>query len=955
MQSLEQLENRGEFIGRHIGPNSSEQKEMLAQLGLNSLDELIDKTIPAQIRMESKFDLPEPMREDQALQYLQSIAQKNKVQKSFIGLGYHETITPNVVLRNVLENPGWYTAYTPYQAEISQGRLQSLLSYQQMIMDLTGLEIANASLLDESTAAAEAMAMARRVSKSKSNAFFVDRNTLPQTIDVVKTRAQAFGFSLIYGEASEAADHEVFGALFQYPNATGEVCDLSKLSQSLHEMGAIVAMACDPMSLVLLKSPGELGADIAIGSTQRLGVPMGFGGPHAAFFATKDAFKRSMPGRIIGVSIDAHGQTALRMTLQTREQHIRREKANSNICTSQVLLANMAVFYAIYHGPEGLKQIATRIHKLTQVFATGLRQAGAKVITQQFFDTIVVDLGKKAHQAFHNANAAGYNLRHVSGSELGISFHEKASLADVIALWNALLGEDAVKLNASEIEANLEASIPSALLRTDAILSHPVFNKHHTETQMMRFLKKLENKDLALNHSMISLGSCTMKLNAVSEMTPVTWQEFSDIHPFAPHDQVEGYLEMIESLAEQLKAITGFDAICMQPNSGAQGEYAGLLAIRRYHEARGENHRKICLIPKSAHGTNPATAQMMGMEVVVVDCDQDGNVEIEDLKAKAEQYSANLSCLMITYPSTHGVYEEAVKDICQTIHSHGGQVYMDGANLNAQVGLVKPAELGADVSHMNLHKTFSIPHGGGGPGMGPIGLKQHLAPYMSNHVVSPIDGPHRGQGAVSAAPFGSASILPISWMYITMMGAEGLRLATTMALLNANYVADRLRNYYPILYTGKNGMVAHECILDLRPLKAETGISEVDIAKRLMDYGFHAPTMSFPVPGTFMVEPTESEGKEELDRFCDAMISIYQEIMNVKNGIWPKDNNPLVHAPHTQAIALGHWERPYSRETAVFPLAYVKENKFWPSVSRIDDSYGDRNVFCSCPSIEMYS
>lgn len=955
MQSLESLENRGEFIGRHIGPNATEQKLMLDYLGLGSLDEMIDKAIPAGIRMESKFDLPEAMTENQALESLAAIAKKNKIQKSFIGLGYHETITPNVVLRNVLENPGWYTAYTPYQAEISQGRLQSLLSYQQMIMDLTGLEIANASLLDEATAAAEAMAMARRVSKSKSNAFFVDRNTLPQTLDVVKTRAQAFGFSLIYGAAEEAADHEVFGALFQYPNAMGEVSNLPQLIQNLHQMGAIVSLACDPMSLVLLKSPGEIGADIAIGSTQRLGVPMGFGGPHAAFFATKDAYKRSMPGRIIGVSIDAHGQSALRMTLQTREQHIRREKANSNICTSQVLLANMAVFYAIFHGPVGLKRIADRIHKLTAIFAQGLKISGAKVLTQSFFDTVVVDLGKKAHQAFHNAAEAGYNLRHVSGSELGISFHEKATKEDVQALWKAILGEDAAKLNFAELEASAESSLSSAQLRSDAILSHPVFNKHHTETQMMRFLKKLENKDLALNHSMISLGSCTMKLNAVSEMLPVTWKEFSDIHPFAPHDQVEGYLEMIEGLSEQLKAITGFDAICMQPNSGAQGEYAGLLAIRRFHEGRGEAHRKICLIPKSAHGTNPATAQMMGMEVIVVNCDAEGNVEIDDLRTKAEQYANQLSCLMITYPSTHGVYEEAIKEICQIIHSHGGQVYMDGANLNAQVGLVKPAELGADVSHMNLHKTFSIPHGGGGPGMGPIGLKQHLAPYMSNHAVQAIDGPHRGQGAVSAAPYGSASILPISWMYITMMGAEGLRDATKMALLNANYVAARLREYYPVLYTGKNGMVAHECILDLRPLKAETGITEVDMAKRLMDYGFHAPTMSFPVPGTFMVEPTESESMEELDRFCDAMISIHQEIMNVKNGIWPQDNNPLVHAPHTQAIALGHWERPYSRETAVFPLEYVKDNKFWPSVSRIDDSYGDRNIFCSCPPIELYS
>ncbi|QDQ26811.1 aminomethyl-transferring glycine dehydrogenase [Chitinimonas arctica] len=954
MTPLSSLENHNEFIHRHIGPDEAEMASMLATVGSDTLDALVKDTLPAAILGGTPCALPDAVTEEAALAEIRAIADKNVIARSFIGMGYHETITPKVILRNVMENPGWYTAYTPYQAEISQGRLQALLNFQQLVLDLTGLELANASLLDEATAAAEAMAMARRVSKTKSNRFFVDRDALPQTIDVMKTRAVAFGWELIYGSAAEAGDHEVFGALFQYPNVNGEIAELEAAIAAIKGMGGLVALATDPMALVLLKSPGALGADIALGSAQRFGVPMGFGGPHAAFFATRDEYKRSVPGRIIGVSIDSAGNPGLRMALQTREQHIRREKANSNICTSQALLANMASFYAIYHGPEGLKRIANCIHRLAAIFADGLKRVGVTVQTRHFFDTVVIDLGAKTHAAYEAALAAGYNLRHVSSSQLGVSFGENASRADVKALWNALLGDAAKALDVEVLDQERVAALPAALLRSDAILSHPVFNAHHTETEMLRFLKKLQNKDLALDHSMISLGSCTMKLNATAEMIPVTWPEFGGIHPFAPATQTRGYLELIEGLSEQLKAITGFDEICMQPNSGAQGEYAGLLAIRRYHEARGEGHRNICLIPQSAHGTNPATAQMMSMQVVVVACDDNGNVNVADLKAKAEQHGKNLACLMITYPSTHGVFEEAIREICDVIHSHGGQVYMDGANLNALVALVKPAEIGADVSHMNLHKTFCIPHGGGGPGMGPIGLKAHLAPYMANHVVAPVDGPHRGQTAVSAAPFGSASILVISWMYIRMMGGNGLKKATQAALLNANYMARQLSVHYPILYTGKNGRVAHECIIDLRPLKAETGVTEVDIAKRLMDFGFHAPTMSFPVPGTFMIEPTESESKAEIDRFVAAMATIRAEIAKVGDGSWPADNNPLRHAPHTQFAVIGPWERPYSREEAAYPLAWVRDNKFWPSVGRIDDAYGDRNVVCSCPSIEAY-
>ncbi|MBK9956857.1 MAG: aminomethyl-transferring glycine dehydrogenase [Rhodocyclaceae bacterium] len=934
--SLAALEQHDEFIGRHLGQDFADTAAMLAAVKAGSLDQLIAETVPASIRLSEPLKLAGPMREHEALAKLKAIAGRNVIAKSLIGMGYHDTLLPNVILRNVLENPGWYTAYTPYQAEIAQGRLEALLNYQQMVIDLTGMELANASLLDEATAAAEAMTMARRISKSKSNVFFVDEDCFPQTIDVVKTRAGFFGYDLVFGPAADAAKQDCFGALLQYPNDRGECRNLSEIIGAVKARGGVTAVATDLMALVLLKSPGSMGADIALGSSQRFGVPMGFGGPHAAFFACKDEHKRSVPGRIIGVSVDARGKQALRMALQTREQHIRREKANSNICTSQVLLANMAGMYAVYHGPHGLRTIANRIHRLTTILAEGLKAAGVKVLTEKWFDTLRVETTKAV---------PGYNLRKVSDTVGAIALNEKTTREDVAALLQALTGKPG---DIAALDAQAAANSPLAgLLRTDAILTHPVFNTHHTEHAMLRYLKKLQNRDLAMDHAMISLGSCTMKLNATAEMIPITWPEFADLHPFAPADQTKGSLELIESLMEYLKAVTGFPAICMQPNSGAQGEYAGLVTIRRYQAEQSKNaglgQRNVCLIPKSAHGTNPATAQMCGLQVVVVDCDDSGNIDIADLKAKAAEHAANLSCLMITYPSTHGVFEEAVKDICATIHAHGGQVYMDGANLNAQVGLTSPAAIGADVSHMNLHKTFAIPHGGGGPGMGPIGLAAHLAPHAPGHVVT------GGPGAVSAAPYGSAAILPISWMYITLLGGEGLTLSTKTAILNANYVAARLNEHYPVLYTGSHGRVAHECILDIRAIKAATGIAEIDIAKRLMDYGFHAPTVSFPVAGTLMVEPTESESKAELDRFIEAMIAIREEIRRIERGEWPADNNPLKNAPHTEADMIGDWDRPYTRQHAAFPLPWVAENKFWPFVNRIDDVYGDRNLFCACP------
>ncbi|OAV01850.1 MULTISPECIES: aminomethyl-transferring glycine dehydrogenase [Moraxella] len=935
------------FVHRHLGKDESEQQDLLKTVGFDDLDSFIDAVVPKAVRLNKDLDLPTAMSEHNALAKLRKMADKITVAKSYIGQGYSPARLPAVIQRNVLENPGWYTAYTPYQAEISQGRLEALLNFQQVCIDLTGMDLAGASLLDEATAAAEAMAMAKRVSKSKSNQFFVDERTYPQTLDVIQTRAKYFGFEVVVGDFDTAQNGEFFGAFFQYVGKDGDVLDLSSIIASVKQKGAYAIVASDIMSLVLLKSPADMGADIALGSTQRFGIPMGFGGPHAAYFAFKDKDKRSAPGRIIGVSKDAQGNTALRMALQTREQHIRREKANSNICTSQVLLANLTGMYAVYHGPVGLKRIATRIHALATAFAESVKKAGLAVRHDVFFDTVLVECGDQAEAIYKAAKDKGYNLWQHTNGGISVSFHEltdEVEFDELCQIFGANGSLDAVQVQLGD------------LLRQDEILTHPVFNSHHTEHQMLRYLKSLEDKDLAMNRSMISLGSCTMKLNATSEMLPITWSEFAGVHPFAPKSDTEGYIEMIDSLQTQLKAITGFDEISMQPNSGASGEYAGLLTIRRYHESLGQTERDVCLIPRSAHGTNPATAQMMGMKVVVVATDDNGNVDIDDLKAKCDEHSDKLGALMITYPSTHGVFEEGIRDICDMIHAHGGQVYMDGANMNAQVGIMQPADVGADVLHMNLHKTFCIPHGGGGPGMGPIGLKSHLAPFISSHSVAPVFNAQSEQSAVSAAPYGSASILPISWMYITMMGRDGLLAATKQALLNANYIATKLSEDYPVLYTGNNGRVAHECIIDIRPLKAETGISETDIAKRLMDYGFHAPTMSFPVAGTLMIEPTESESKAELDRFISALKQIKQEALKVQAGQdgWSLDNNPLVNAPHTQAVITGEWNRPYSREEAAFPLDYIKAHKFWPSVGRVDDVYGDKNLICSCPSIENY-
>lgn len=944
------LFNQNAFVERHLGNKKDDETKLLKTVGFENLDAFIDAVVPQSIRINRPLDLPSATTEHEALAKLRGMADKITVAKSYIGQGYSPTRLPAVIQRNVLENPGWYTAYTPYQAEIAQGRLEALLNFQQVCVDLTGMELAGASLLDEATASAEAMAMAKRVSKSKSNAFFVDERTYPQTLDVIRTRAKYFGFDVVVGDFDVAKNGEFFGAFFQYVGKDGDVVDLTDIIASVKEKGAYAIVASDIMSLVLLKSPADMGADIALGSTQRFGVPMGFGGPHAAYFAFKDKDKRSAPGRIIGVSKDAQGNTALRMALQTREQHIRREKANSNICTSQVLLANLAGMYAVYHGASGLKRIATRIHALAVAFAKAVKSAGLNVRHDVFFDTVLVDFDnqEQADKLYALASEKGYNLWKHDNHGISVSFHELTERDEF---------DELCKIFGATGELDKAEVILGELLRTDDILTHPTFNSYHTEHEMLRYLKSLEDKDLAMNRSMISLGSCTMKLNATSEMLPITWNEFANVHPFAPKEQVTGYHEMIASLQAQLRAITGFDEISMQANSGASGEYAGLLLIRRYHESRGESGRDVCLIPRSAHGTNPATAQMLGMKVVVVATDDKGNVDVADLQAKCEEYSERLGALMITYPSTHGVYEEGIRDICELIHKHGGQVYMDGANMNAQVAIMQPADVGADVLHMNLHKTFCIPHGGGGPGMGPIGLKSHLAPFMPSHSVTGVMNAPDGQGSVSSSAYGSASILPISWMYITMMGADGLLSATKRALLNANYVAKSLENDYPILYTGKNGFVAHECIVDIRPLKEETGISETDIAKRLMDYGFHAPTMSFPVAGTLMIEPTESESVDELDRFVSALKQIKQEALKVKAGTdgWTADDNPLVNAPHTAFVVTeGEWTHPYSREEAVFPLPYIKAHKFWPSVGRVDDVYGDKNLICSCPSIDNY-
>ncbi|SIO92512.1 aminomethyl-transferring glycine dehydrogenase [Vibrio spartinae] len=950
-QLLRNLSSQTEFATRHNGPRQREQAMMLQAIGAESLATLISETIPAGIRLEQPLALPAPQSESDMLAALKHIAGKNQVARSFIGQGYYGTLTPSVIQRNVLENPGWYTAYTPYQPEISQGRLESLLNFQQMVIDLTGMDIANASLLDEATAAAEAMALCKRAGKSKSHRFFIADHVHPQTIEVVRNRAEFMNFEVVVLPVSELPRQDVFGALLQYPTTTGEIDDLTPVIEAAHHNKTLVAVATDLLASTLLKPAGEMGADIVIGSSQRFGVPMGYGGPHAAFMATRDQYKRTMPGRIIGVSVDAKEQPALRMAMQTREQHIRREKATSNICTAQALLANMAVFYAIYHGPEGLKTIARRTHHLTAIMAAGLTLQGYKLRHQTFFDTLTIDTDSQTEALYQNAQQAGLNLRRYEQA-LGISFDETTTLDDIQKLFTIFNIQADPETISADIAPNEYAAIPASCRRESAYLTHPVFHRYHSETLMMRYLKTLENKDFSLTHGMIPLGSCTMKLNAASEMIPITWPEFSQMHPFAPKDQAAGYTELAEDLKAKLCTITGYDAFSLQPNSGASGEYTGLIAIQRYHQSRGEHHRHICLIPSSAHGTNPASAAMVSLDVIVVACDQDGNIDLADLKAKIDQYQQEISCIMITYPSTHGVYENHVREICDMVHAIGGQVYLDGANMNAQVGLTSPGFIGSDVSHLNLHKTFCIPHGGGGPGVGPIGVKSHLAPFLPGHIESGIEG---NQHAVAAADLGSASILPISWAYITMMGEEGLTAATRLAILNANYVMERLSTHYPILYRGDNGRVAHECIIDIRPLKEASGISEEDIAKRLMDYGFHAPTMSFPVAGTLMIEPTESEDLAELDRFCDAMIAIREEIDQVVSGVWPLEDNPLVNAPHTQAdLAAAAWQHPYSRTLACFPTPHTQTAKYWPTVNRVNNVYGDRNLICSCPPVSDY-
>ncbi|WP_137886887.1 aminomethyl-transferring glycine dehydrogenase [Pseudomonas sp. 2FE] len=944
------LGTANEFIARHIGPRDADVQAMLDLLGFADLEALSASVIPDSIKGTSVLEMGAGQSEADALAAIKAIASKNRLCKTYIGQGYYGTHTPSPILRNLLENPAWYTAYTPYQPEISQGRLEALLNFQTLISDLTGLPISNASLLDEGTAAAEAMTFCKRLAKNKaSNAFFASKHCHPQTLDVLRTRAEPLGIEVVVGDEREILDASgYFGALLQYPASNGDIFDYRELVARFHAAGALVAVAADLLALCLLTAPGEFGADLAIGSAQRFGVPLGFGGPHAAYFATRDAFKRDMPGRLVGVSIDRHGKPALRLAMQTREQHIRREKATSNICTAQVLLANIASMYAVYHGPQGLTRIAQRVHQLTAILAQGLAKLGHAVEQQSFFDTLTVASGSQTAELHAKARAAQINLREVDGGRIGLSLDETSSQADIEQLW-ALFAEGQALPDFEALAASIPSRLPTALLRESAILSHPVFNRYHSETELMRYLRKLADKDLALDRSMIPLGSCTMKLNAASEMIPVTWAEFGNLHPFAPAEQSQGYQQLTDELEAMLCAATGYDAVSLQPNAGSQGEYAGLLAIRAYHHSRGDEQRDICLIPSSAHGTNPATANMAGMRVVVTACDARGNVDIADLRAKAEEHKERLAALMITYPSTHGVFEEGIREICAIIHDNGGQVYIDGANMNAMVGLCAPGQFGGDVSHLNLHKTFCIPHGGGGPGVGPIGVKAHLAPFLPGHAQMA-----RKEGAVSAAPFGSASILPITWMYIRMMGGAGLRRASQLAILNANYIARRLEEHYPVLYTGSNGLVAHECILDLRPLKDSSGISVDDVAKRLIDYGFHAPTMSFPVAGTLMIEPTESESKEELERFCDAMIRIREEIRAVETGELDPEDNPLKNAPHTAAELVGDWTHPYSRELAVYPSASLLEAKYWPPVGRVDNVFGDRNLVCACPSIEAY-
>ncbi|CAH0341047.1 aminomethyl-transferring glycine dehydrogenase [Rhizobium sp. CECT 9324] len=930
---------------RHIGPSPAEMTEMLKVVGYPTLDALIDATVPSSIRQQVPLTWGKAMTEREALDKLRETANKNKALTSLIGQGYYGTITPPVIQRNILENPAWYTAYTPYQPEISQGRLEALLNFQTMVCDLTGLDVANASLLDEATAAAEAMALCQRSAKTKATAFFVDENCHPQTIAVIQTRAEPLGWTVIVGNPFTDLDPvDVFGAIFQYPGSNGQVSDFSGLIARLHQTGALAAVAADPLALLLLKSPGEMGADIAIGSTQRFGVPVGYGGPHAAFMAVKDAIKRSMPGRLVGVSVDSRGNRAYRLSLQTREQHIRREKATSNICTAQVLLAVMASMYAVFHGPQGLKAIAQQVHQKTVLLAKGLEKLGYTVEPETFFDTITVEVGHMQGLILRAAVAEGVNLRKVGETRIGIALDERTRPAVLEAVWRAFGG----KFEVDDFKPDYR--LPKDLLRTSDYLTHPIFHMNRAESEMTRYIRRLSDRDLALDRAMIPLGSCTMKLNATAEMLPITWPEFSDIHPFAPADQTLGYKEMIDDLSEKLCAVTGYHAISMQPNSGAQGEYAGLLTIRNYHLARGDAHRTVCLIPTSAHGTNPASAQMAGMLVVPVKSKENGDVDLDDFRAKAEHHAANLSCCMITYPSTHGVFEETVREICEITHSQGGQVYLDGANMNAMVGVSRPGDIGSDVSHLNLHKTFCIPHGGGGPGMGPIGVKAHLAPYLPGHVST--DG---RPGAVSAGPYGSPSILPISWSYCLMMGGEGLTQATKVAILNANYIAARLTGAYDVLYTSASGRVAHECIIDTRPLNVSAGVSVDDVAKRLIDCGFHAPTMSWPVAGTLMIEPTESETKAEIDRFCEAMLAIREEARAIEDGRMDKTNNPLKNAPHTVEDLVGEWTRPYSREQACYPPGAFRVDKYWSSVNRVDNVYGDRNLVCTCPPMEDYA
>jgi glycine dehydrogenase len=954
--TLEALEQRDDFIRRHIGPSAVEQTAMLQTLGLGSLAALTDQAVPAAILEQEPLALATARSEADVLAELGAIAEQNKVYKSLIGQGYYNCYTPAVIRRNILENPAWYTAYTPYQPEVSQGRLEAMLNFQTMVAELTGLDIANASLLDEATAAAEAMTLCHRVSKNRSDVFFVSRDCFPQTLDVIRTRAEPLGIEVVIGDhRTDLEGLEPFGVLLQYPAVDGEIYDYSETVANAHARQALVIVAADLLSLTLLKPPGEFGADVAVGCSQRFGVPLGCGGPHAAYLATRDAYKRAMPGRLVGISVDSQGEPAYRLALQTREQHIRREKATSNICTAQVLLAVIASMYAVYHGPDGLRTIARRVHRLTAILAEGLRQLGWTVVATAFFDTLTVHTGDHTARLLATARNYRINLRMVDSERVGLSLDETVIADDLAMLWTIFGGEWHQELSVVQLDRTVADALPVELLRTSPFLTAPVFHRYHSETELLRYLRLLADKDIALDRAMIPLGSCTMKLNATSEMMPITWPAFSDLHPFAPVEQLQGYQRLVSDLEIWLCACTGYAAVSLQPNAGSQGEYTGLLVIRAYHASRGEGHRDICLIPSSAHGTNPASAQMAGMQVVVVQCDRSGNVDIDDLAVKAAQYSERLAALMVTYPSTHGVFEAAISEVCDIIHRHGGQVYIDGANLNALVGVAKPGRFGGDVSHINLHKTFCIPHGGGGPGVGPIGVAAHLAPFLPGHRQLPVQEGTQPIGPVAAAPWGSAGILPISWVYMALMGREGLKQATQCAILNANYIAQRLAGHYPVLYTGPYGRVAHECIIDLRPLQERTGISAEDVAKRLIDFGFHAPTMAFPVPGTLMIEPTESESKAELDRFCEAMIAIRAEIEAVAEGRLDRQDNPLCNAPHTAAmLASGEWSHPYSREQAVFPVASLKQRKYWPPVGRVDNVYGDRNLVCSCLPVSAY-